>query len=194
MVGAVVWWLLACTGKQPEDSGSAVPGTTPDTDCACPEPAETDTQTGEFGGWPTPSVEILIPGSVAIGPTIVVDVRVYDLVFVGAPIGDETLDGGGTETGKAELPRGLLLTPLLPVLGLSLDALVPTAQAHNPQDRPAGYVRVRLDGVVVAEEPATRFRLEGVTPGPHLVEAEVVWADGDAFFPPVLDARSFEVQ
>lgn len=197
MLVPMIFWMLGCGGPEGGETGREPTGMPAPTTCDCPDPVDTDVATGEFGGWPTPSVEILVPGSVAIGPTIVVDVRVYDLVFVGSPIGDETL-GGGTETGRPDTgrlkpPRGLL-TPLLPVIGLSLDALLPMADAHQPNDRPAGYVRLRLDGVVVAEEPATRFRLEGVAPGKHLVEAEVVWADGDTFLPPVLDAQSFEVQ
>ncbi len=196
MVPVVAWWLLACGG-----------GTTPAEDgdpageeCPCAEPTvppETDPPAEEFGGWPAPSVEILIPGTIAIGPTVILDVRVYDLVFVGAPIGDETLDGtetGRPDTGRRDMPRSLLLTPLFPVLGLSLDAMVDAAEAHQPQDRPAGYVKVRLDGVVVAEEPATRFRLENLAVGQHLVEAEVVWSDGDPFLPPVIASQSFEVQ
>ena len=82
----------------------------------------------------------------------------------------------------------------LPLMSLLFDHLEPLAMAHDPDERPAGYVRVRLDGIIVAEEPATRFYLDGVLLGEHHLEAELIYADGDTFFPPILDSQTFTVE
>lgn len=179
MAVPLLWWLLACTdGSGPEDTDSDSHA------CAC---ADSDTEpTTILPSWPAPSIEILVPGSIAIGPSIVVDIRVYDFVFIGPAIGDQT---GGEQTG-AWRPA----LPAWPLLGEGLAALEGTARAHEPTERPAGYIRLRLDGEIVAEEPASRFYLEGVEPGEYSLEAELVWLDGDTFFPPQIDLQSFTVQ
>ncbi len=183
MAVSILWWLLACTGPAPvvETGAGACEcppvGTVTDTD------ADTDTTAPS---WPAPSIEILVPGSIAIGPSIVVDIRVYDFVFIGPAIGDQT-GGGQTGSWRPALPR-------YPLLGEGLAALEGTARAHPTSERPAGYIRLRLDGEIVAEEPATRFYLDGVEPGEHSLEAELLWLDGDTFFPPQIDIQTFTVQ
>lgn len=178
-----LWWLLACAdGGGHED----VAADSDPCDCAVPETdSDTDPAT-TLPSWPAPSIEILVPGSIAVGPSIVVDIRVYDFVFIGPAIGDQT---GGTQTGAW---RPVL--PGYPLLGVGLASLEGTARAHEPTERSAGYIRLRLDGEIVAEEPATRFYLDGMEPGEHSLEAELLWLDGDVFFPPQIDLQSFTVQ
>lgn len=162
---AALWLLAACAGNDREETG-----TKPDPTCDCPTttPDTTPSVTDTAVVWPPPTVDILVPGSIAVGPSMIVDLRVTDFLFVGPPIGDQT--GGGTG-GTGAAPH-----------------------AHPPTARPSGYVRVTLDGAVVAEEPATRFYLDGVGPGDHYVQAELVYPDGEQFFPPVLEIQQFTIE
>lgn len=75
-----------------------------------------------------------------------------------------------------------------------LDALVPSAEAHVAGEDPNGYVELKLDGVVVAEEAATSIVVQGVLVGEHILTATLRYPDGDSFFPDVNDRVTFTAE
>lgn len=58
---------------------------------------------------------------------------------------------------------------------------VASAWAHGEGEHgePAGFVQLRLDGVVVADLTSTQHTLTDVAAGPHTLDAALYYADGD---------------
>ena len=125
---------------------------------------------------PPPTLAIAAPasGSVLAGPDVAVTLD------IGAFILDSYQPPGST-TGGLWGVGPLWSWSLLP------------AHAHVTGEPPRGFPLVRLDGVEVSREPVAALVLASVPPGDHFLEVELLWYDGDAFFPPVIDGVAFSV-
>lgn len=140
-------------------------------------PHGTDTDTGAEPAtvYPRPTITIQAPldGATVAGPDVALklDVQKFNL------------------TGK-EVSARWVMPPRL--WGLSL--IVPTADAHDLETPPLGYIAVRVDGVLTAETIDVETTLAGLAPGEHVVEVELLYPDSDGFYPAVLDAVTFTVQ
>jgi hypothetical protein len=68
--------------------------------------------------------------------------------------------------------------------------LVPSALAHDPGESPYGYLQWRIDGqdALTTTDPSATLDLSAFAPGSHTLDVELFYPDGDAFYPPVVDA------
>lgn len=67
------------------------------------------------------------------------------------------------------------------------------AWAHEADAYPTGVVAWTLDGAEVARTATDRYTFAALDPGEHVVEVELLWSDGDAFYPAVTDDVAFTV-
>jgi dipeptidyl aminopeptidase/acylaminoacyl peptidase len=133
--------------------------------------ADTDTvQT-----WPPPVVAIGSPtdGELVTGPDVevVVDLEGFSLDIT-----------AGTARSAPSLAPTLLVL------------LSESAWAHELGEPPGGVVVWTLDGDEVARTATDRYTFTALAAGEHEVEVELVYSDGDAFYPAVIDDVSFTVQ
>jgi hypothetical protein len=136
----------------------------------------TDTSTTTTTPPPPPTLAIAAPvsGAALAGPDVAVTLE----------IGGFILDGyqpPGSTTGALWGLGPLWSWSLLP------------ADAHVTGEPPRGFPLVRLDGIEVSRDPSAALVLAAVPPGAHFLEVELLWYDGDAFFPPVIDGVSFTI-
>ncbi len=68
---------------------------------------------------------------------------------------------------------------------------VPEAEAHNGDGAPRGYAVLRVDGSYQADLRSVQYTLTGVAAGPHTLDVELLFEDGDAFDPPVTASVGF---
>ena len=62
------------------------------------------------------------------------------------------------------------------------------AFAHEPGDENEGYLHVTVDDVDVLDTTELEFTLTGLAVGPHTIEVELLYPDGDGFYPAVRDS------
>lgn len=61
------------------------------------------------------------------------------------------------------------------------------ALAHEPSDEPEGFLRVTVDDATALDTVDLSFTLTGLAAGSHTIGVELLYPDGDAFYPPVRD-------
>lgn len=66
--------------------------------------------------------------------------------------------------------------------------------AHEPTERPTGVVSWSLDGLEIERTATDSYTFTDVAPGEHELEVELLWSDGDAFYPAVTDDVVFTLQ
>lgn len=140
-----------------------------------PDGGDTDTGATPATLYPRPSITVTSPaeGVTVSGPDVplALDVQRFNL------------------TGKQPSARA---APPLKLWGL--DMLCPAADAHTLETPPLGYIAIRVDGVLTAETIDVSTTMVDLAPGPHTVEAELLYPDSDGFYPAVLDDVTFMVQ
>ena len=72
--------------------------------------------------------------------------------------------------------------------------VLPPAQATGPLRGDQGHIHVSIDGKLVQMAYATHAQLNGLTPGPHALQASWVATDHLPFTNPVVAAVLFQVQ
>lgn len=129
--------------------------------CGEPEPDTDDPPV--LPVYPDPVVTILSPVDGATAPLGDVEVTVE--------VSEFDLTGRTPETGLG---------------GLWFHLLVPEAWAHRSGEKPNGFLALRIDGVTVLESTETTNTLSfaGLAEGEHRIAAELMWYDGDRFYPP----------
>ena len=123
---------------------------------------------------PTPTLTIVAPaaGATVDGPDVDVVLDVTDFPFV-AP----------EAAARSTLPVGPAWTWLL----------TGTAAAHEVGEAPEGYVQLTLDDDAVTQLTAETTTLVGLSAGSHHLEAELLYPDGDSFYPAILADVTFTV-
>ena len=62
------------------------------------------------------------------------------------------------------------------------------AFAHEPGAENEGYLHVTVDDVDALDTTDLEFTLTGLASGAHTIEVELLYPDGDAFYPSVRDS------
>lgn len=127
---------------------------------------------GDPASEPTVAITAPTEGATVAGPDVEVRIAVEDFTFT---------------------PKEGVARRSAPMLPLWLQAL-PSASAHTPGEAANGYVEFKLDGAIVAEEAAVAHTIAGISAGEHTIEVELLWPDGDAFYPSVEAEVTFTVE
>jgi hypothetical protein len=67
------------------------------------------------------------------------------------------------------------------------------AFAHEPGEEPEGYLHVTVDDEELLDTIELEFTLEALASGSHTIEVELLYPDGDAFYPAVRDSIDITV-
>lgn len=121
---------------------------------------------------PTVSITAPADGSTVTGPDTSIVIAVQDFELV----------------AKEQSAR---FVPGPPLGGLWM--WMPTADAHEAGEAPAGYLSVRLDDALFAETTSTTVAVTGLAAGEHTVDVELRYPDGDAFYPAIHAFVTFTV-
>ncbi len=139
-----------------------------------PDASDDETDTTEY---PLPTVRIGSPedGATVIGTEVTLELVITDFKLT------------GPEATALRRQRSMGPLPAWPLGSALWNASVPQSVAHTPGSEPAGYISVTVDGEEVQQATASPITLTGLELGRHDLGVELLYPDGDGFFPAAAD-------